>query len=177
MSKDLGTAGRRRREAGLSLVEVAAASVILVVMALGALRCQYYATGHADVARAETTAARLAQVLLVDWKSTGGSADYNPMDLNMGLSGPIAVPADFAGPGGLGAVLNNAVYAITLNDTSMQMMLKYADVNQDSQAMATLRQLAVIVRFVGGDSRTDDRLTGLPPVTLVTYVRVDASNG
>lgn len=180
MSTDSRIAGPRRRcrrEAGLSLVEVMVASAILVVAALGALRCQYYAAGHGDVARAEMAAARLAQVFLVDWKSTGGSTDYNPMDLNLGLSGPIAVPQDFASPSGLGVALNNAVYAITLNDTPLQMMLKYADVDQDGQVATTLRQLAVVVRFTGSSGDTNARLVGMPSITLVTYVRVDASNG
>jgi hypothetical protein len=168
---------RRRCETGLSLVEVAVASAILVVAALGCLRCQYYAAGHGDVAGAETAAARLAQVFLVDWKSTGGATDYDPMDLNLGLSGPIAVPQDFVCPSGLGAILNNAVYAITLNGTPIQMMLKYTDVTQDTQATATLRQLAVVTRFTSSGNNADARLIGLPPITLATYVRVDGSSG
>ena len=168
---------RCRCEAGLSLVETAVAAAILVVAALGSLCCQYYAAGHGDVAHAENAAACLAQVFLVDWKSTGGATSYDPMGLSLGLSGPLAVPQDFTCPGGLGTVLNNAVYAITLNGTPIQMMLKYTDVAQDAQVTATLRQLAVIVRFTGSGNNTDARLVGMPPITLVTYVRVDSSNG
>ncbi len=172
--------GRRTRWGlGTTLVEVAVASAILVVAALGALRYEYYAVGQGQIARAQIAATHAASLLLVDWKSTGGSAEYDPSRLGLDFSSPRAVPVDFGVPEGLGNVLNEAVYTLRQDDVPLTVMLKYRDVNQDAQAEATLRQLAVIVRYRGtgtGDD-PDDRLVGLPPVTLVTYVRLDATNG
>ena len=169
---------RRDPASGLTLVEVMVATVILVVAALGALRCQYYAAGHGRIARAQIAAARTAQLLIEDWKSTGGSTEYDPSNLQLGFSEPLAIPDDFSTPDGLGTALNEAVHSFTLDGTPMLAMLKYLDVNEDGQATAVLRQLAVVVRFaeaVGEGS--DDRLADMSPVTLVTYVRLDGSDG
>jgi hypothetical protein len=82
----------------------------------------------------------------------------------------------------LGTTLNNGVYGITLANLPMLAMLKYLDVEQDSQAQTTLRQLAVVVRFAqieagGGMSVPENRFGGLAPITLVTYVRLDGADG
>ncbi len=163
---------------GLTLIEVMVAAVILVVAALGALRCQYYAAGHGRIARAQIAAARTAQLLIEDWKSTGGSTEYDPSILGLGFSEPLTIPNGFTTPEGLGTPLNDAVHSITLDGTPMLVMLKYLDVLEDGQATAALRQLAVVVRFAEGDEENpDDRLLGMSPVTLVTYVRLDGSDG
>ncbi len=170
---------RKRWASGATLVEVAVASAILVVGALGALRYEYYAVGQGQIARAQIAATHAASLLLADWKSTGGSVDYDPSRLGLGFSSPRTAPADFGAPEGLGNVLNEAVYTIRQDDVPLTVMLKYLDVNQDAQAEATLRQLAVVVRYraAGSEPDPDDRLVGLPPVTLATYVRLDATNG
>jgi len=171
-----------RHAGGLMLTEVMVAAVILVVAALGALRCQYYAAWHGKLARAQVAVGQIAHLLLEDWKSTGGSTDYNPLDLGLGFSGPLAIPAGFIPAEPLGVALNGAAYAITVNGTPMMVALMVLDVSRDTQAKATLRQLAVVVRFSGGAAggdtgNSDSRLADMPPVTLATYVRVDASNG
>ena len=57
-------------------------------------------------------------------------------------------------------------------------MLKYLDVNEDGRATAALRQLAVVVRFAEDDADDrDGRFADMSPVTLVTYVRLDGSDG
>ena len=165
------------RTRGMTLAEVMVASVVLVVAALGALRCQYYATGHGRTARAQIAAARVAQLLIEDWKSTGGSTEYDPYALDMGFSRARAIPDGFTTAEGLGAVLNDGVYAITVDGMSILAMLKYLDVNEDGSASAALRQLAVVVRFAEGDNTADNRLADMDPVTLVTYVRLDGSSG
>lgn len=174
-------AGRREAHrgmaSGLTLIEVMVAAVVLVVAALGALRCQYYAAGHGRIARAQIAAARTAQLLIEDWKSTGGSLDYDPSILGLGFSEPLTIPEGFTTPSGLGTALHDAVHAITLDGTSMLVMLKYLDVTENDQA-AALRQLGVVVRFAdGGEEGPDERLLDMSPVTLVTYVRLDGSDG
>jgi len=174
------TGGRRGRSAhGMTLVEVMMAASILVVAALGALHCQYYVAGHGRLAAATMAAANTAQLLLEDWKSTGGSLEYDPSNLELGFSNALAIPAGFTAPEGLGAALNDAAYAIGINDIPMLVILKYLDVNDDDQAAATLRQLAAVVHFEapGDDDSSETRFSEMPPVTLVTYVRLDASGG
>jgi hypothetical protein len=169
-------ASRVRSNSGLILVEAIVAAVILVVAALGGLRCQYYAAWNGRIAHAEVVATQVAQLLLEDWKSSGGSPEYDPAGLGLGFTGPLAIPSAFPTTVPLGAVLHGGVYGLTLNDTPMRVMLEYVDVAQDDRAKATLRELVVVVRFLGSTSE-DTRLAALPPVILPTYVRVDASSG
>ena len=63
--------------AGVSLIDAMAAMLILSVMAVGAMGYQYYAAIHAKIARAQMVATRTAQLLLEDWKSTGGKSEYD----------------------------------------------------------------------------------------------------
>ena len=169
---------------GFTLIEQLVDAAILAVATLGALEYQYYAAAMGRIASGQTAAARAAHLLLEDWKSTGGSTGYDPSSLGLGFSGGNAVPSGFTTPAGLGTTLNSAVYGITLDNLPMLAMLKYLDVDQDAQAKTTLRQLAVIVRFAqidqnqsGGMSTLESRFAGLPAITLVTYVRLDGSDG
>ena len=171
-----------RGATALTLVEVVVAMAILAIAALGSLSYQYHAAVHSRIANAQVAATRIAQLLLEDWKSTGGSDKYKPSDLKLGFSAALSVPSDFTIPSGLGTTLNNAVYAITIDNLPMLVMLKYKDVAQDLIAQVTLRQVAVIARFgassaAGGPTSIDDRLKKMPPVVLTTYVRVDAASG
>lgn len=158
------------------------AAAILAVATLGALEYQYYATAMGRIASGQIAAGRIAHLLLVDWKSTGGSLEYDPATLGLGFAAGRAIPSGFTTPAGLGTALNSAVYGITLDDLPLLAMLKYQDVDQDTQADTTLRQLAVIVRFGqvdqgGGMSTPESRFAGLAPVVLATYVRLDGSDG
>lgn len=171
-----------RRASGFTLIEQMVATAVLAVATLGALQYQYYATAMGRIASGQMAAARIAHLLLEDWKSTGGSLQYNPHDLGLGFSAGSAVPAGFTTPAGLGTTLNSSVYGITLNSLPLLALLQYLDVDQDEQAQTTLRQLAVVIRFGqiaqgGGLATPEDRFAGLPPVTLVTYVRLDGSDG
>jgi len=165
------------------LLELMIALAVIGVAALGGLSYQYHATKHAKVAQAQITATRMVQMLLEDWKSTGGSTDYDPESLGMGISATYPVSL---GPGGfaeLGSTLNGEAYHVEVAGLPMVMVLKYKDVDYDAEADVTLRQLAIVVGFgtVSAETATltDSRgwVSGVPPVTLTTYVRVDASGG
>ena len=172
---------RSRKTYGLTLIELMLATTVMAIMTLGTLQYQYFAAGHGQVARAQIEAVRLSQLLLEDWKSTGGSDQYDPSLLELGYTKHPGMPDNFDTPEGLGATLQEAVFSIDLNHLPMALVLKYEDVDKDLQAGTCLRQLAVVVRFGsverGQISVSEDRLAGLPPITLVTFARVDASSG
>jgi hypothetical protein len=171
------TIKQRKFASAISLVEVVMATVIFAVVAIGALSYQYHAAKNAKIAHAQITATCTAQLLLEDWMSTGGSQSYEPAKLGMGFSAASAIPAEFTQEEGLGSALNEAVYAITIDDLPMLVMLTNKDVAQDAGG-AILRQLGVIVEFGTLSDDTDAGwLENIPPVILSTYVRADASGG
>ncbi len=143
---------------GLTLIEVIIAMVILVIIAVGALRYQYYAALDARAALAQMTAIRTAQLLADDWKSTGGSAAYNPTNLKLGFTG------------------SNGIYRITVDNLPMYMSLSYNDIEHNDEAQITLRSITVRVNW-----RNDHRVPTGPAdgasMGMSTYVRVDASGG
>jgi hypothetical protein len=168
---------RRKFAAAVTLVEVVVATAVLVIASMGALSYEYHAARDAQVARAQITATCTAQLLLEDWMSTGGSKNYDPAKLGLGFSSASAIPADFSQAEGLGSPLNRAVYAITIDELPMLVMLTQNDVAQDTGG-AVLRQLGVIVEFgTVSEDTTAGRLENIPPVILTTYVRADASGG
>lgn len=174
----------RKFSSGLTLVEAMVAMVLLAIVVLGALGYQYYAALHARIARAQIVATRTAQLLLEDWKSTGGSTEYDPSTLGLGFSAKLAVPAHWSNGegGGAGAPLHDGVYAITTVDNLVPMvvMLRWVDVAEDAQAQVKLRQLTVIVNFgTQADLQAGSAVwpANLEPIILTTYVRLDESGG
>ncbi len=155
----------------VSLTEVVVAMTILAIATLGGVGYQYYAARHSRIARAEIIGTRTAQLLLEDWKSTGGSTSYNPSSLGLGFSSALSIPAYWSEGEEVGAAnpLNNAVYAITVDNVPMQVMLQWEDVDSDTIAKVTLRELSVTVRFVGTSENADES-EYIPPVILTTYV-------
>lgn len=168
----------------LILIEVMVAMVVLSVATLGVLSYQYHAAGHARIARAQIAAMRAGQLLLEDWKSTGGSEEYDVGTLGLGFSSGLRIPSQWSqgkGPG-LGAPLRNSVHAVTVDDLPMLVMLRWQDVAHDTTAEVKLRQLSVIVGF--GEVDDNGQLTfpegylgNIPDVIMTTYVRLDASGG
>jgi len=170
-----------RRIRGFPLIEQVVAGTVLAIAALGALQYEYFAAGHARIARVQTAAARAAQLLIEDWKSTGGSDQYDPSTLGLGFAHAGAAPSDFTTATGLGATLNGSVYSATVCDMPILVALLYVDVEQDTVAKTTLRQIAVVARYgqagSGGVTVPEPRFADLPPIILATYVRLDATDG
>jgi hypothetical protein len=172
----------RKFSSGLTLIEAVVAMVLLAIIVLGALGYQYYAALHARIARAQIVATRTAQLLLEDWKSTGGSTEYDPSMLGLGFSAKLAVPAHWSNGegGGAGTPLHDGVYAITVDELPMLVMLSWLDVAEDAQAQVKLRQLTVIVNFgtqAALQAGSDVWPANLAPIILTTYVRLDESGG
>ena len=174
------TVKRSKCTGAFTLTEVMVAMVVLAIASLGALGYQYYAARHSRIADAQITATRTAQLLLEDWKSTGGASDYNPTALGLGFSSG-GVPTGYTYGQGMGAPLGNGVYSATVDSTPMVIMLSWTNVATDTVTQTILRQLAVIVKFgnvsKGAMTEPTNIVKNLPPIILTTYTRVDASGG
>jgi len=182
------TVRRGKFAAAVTLVEVVVAMAVLAIAALGALGHQYYAAVQARIARAQTTSTRIAQMLLEDWKSTGGSEDYDPTALGLGFFSDVIHI-------GQGIPLPDGVYSITVDDVPMVIVLDWEDVDYDSDAEVTLRQITVTAvwrrdteKDVNWGTITAEEVANehassgygdalRPLATLTTYVRLDASGG
>ena len=149
---------RRATRKGTTLIEVMLAVAIIVIASLGTLCYEYLCVHHIRFARAQLAATRIGQLLLEDWKSTGGSSDYNPEDLSMGFG---ASPGDMWGD--YITVIDGLPYFIALSQNN---------VDTDVFAGVTLRRIDVSVRWRRdlsyGSPNNDD-----PAVNLTTYVRQD----
>jgi hypothetical protein len=161
----------------ITLLEVMIATAVLVIASTGALSYQYHAAKGAQIARAQITGTRTAQLLLEDWMSTGGYKEYDPTELKLGFS---AAPIPSVFEGVKGNPLNNAIYTITVDKLPLMVMLAWADVDHDLLSDVTLRRLSAVVRF-GSTSVDDKRITQqiefIRPITMTTYVRIDAAGG
>ncbi len=175
------TIHKRKFASAVTLIEVMAAMAILVISSIGALSYQYHSARDAKKARAQVVATRIAQLLLEDWKSTGGSSAYDPRILGLGFSSPAPIPSHFSEEMGqdLGSPLRDAVYNITVDDVRMMVMLTWSDVAQDTVSGVLLRQLNVTVVFGSSEQETSREKPeeNLGPVVLTTYVRVDGAGG
>jgi len=170
----------------VTLIEVMVSVVILSIAAVGALGYQYYAARQSSIAAARIAATRTAQLLLEDWKSTGGSTIYDPTTLKLGFISH-GLPYDFTLSQwtAVGSALNNSSYAISIDGIPMTLVLFWQDVDHDNTAGITLRQLTVVVR--GLYEENADRISnptsltvtsGLAePVILTAYVRLDETSG
>jgi type II secretory pathway pseudopilin PulG len=172
---------KRKFARAVTLVEVMAAVAILVISATGALSYQYYSVKDAQKARAQIVATRIALLLLEDWKSTGGSDEYNPKTLGLGFSSPMPIPSHFnMGVGeGNGSPLRDAVHDITVDEIPMMIMLSWVDVANDNVSGVILRQLNIEVQFGSTwlEDTEKDKFGTLRPVILSTYVRIDGAGG
>lgn len=151
---------RLRKSAGVTLLELIVATVILAIASLGALTYQYHAVKRARSARAEIVAAQLAQLLLDDWKSTGGNEFYDPTTLDLGLE----------------QIGSDPIYRVTFNGFPMRAQLGYSDIDTDSEAGVTLREIRVTIRW-RRDYKNLEPTAADPTFTSSTYVRRDQSGG
>lgn len=165
---------------GVTLTEAVVAMCIMVIAAIGATSYQYHAARHSRIAREQITATRTSQLLLEDWKSTGGSNIYNPVNLGLGFSSSLPVPNGYAGTEIPGSPVNDGVYTITVDGLPMTIMLKWRDIGYDGIAEVSLRELTIITSFEKYDTEdvtNGSSLENMPPLILTTYVRIDGTSG
>jgi prepilin-type N-terminal cleavage/methylation domain-containing protein len=143
---------------GMTLVEVMMAVSVIVIAALGTLCYEYLCVNHVRFARSQLTATRVGQLLIEDWKSSGGSADYNPEDLHMGFALPTGLPA--------------GNFVTTIDGLTLHIAMSHSDVATDAVAGVTLREINVVVKWRKdlGTGAVDNHDPG---VNLTTYVRRD----
>jgi prepilin-type N-terminal cleavage/methylation domain-containing protein len=151
-------ASRNASVGGFTLPEVMVSVAITVVLALGTLCYQYQGVKHSRNAQAQVTATRIGQILLEDWKSTRGDADYDPQTLGLGF---VATETGEFGD-----------YRIMLDNQTFYMQLEHIDRDYDAVAGITLREISVTVKwrrdFTRGIISSSD-----PSICLTTYVRRD----
>ncbi len=143
---------------GFTLIEVMVAASITVVAALGTLCYQYYGVKNSRVSQAQLTATRIGQLLLEDWKSTGGDQDYDPAALGLGFVDPTGA--------------ETGTCRITLDNQTFYMLLEQSPIDEDTVAGVTLCQIRVTVKwrmdYSPGATTSQD-----PEIFLTTYVRRD----
>ncbi len=150
---------KKSQRYGFTLVEVMMSVAIIIIVALGTLSFQYYSVKDSRTSEAQTTATRLAQLLLEDWKSTGGDPLYDATTLGLGFLTPTPPTA-----------LN---YIITLDNQTFHLSMAQQPISTDTVAGVTLQELSVTVSWRkdygnGAVSGSDHTLT------FTTFVRRDS---
>jgi Tfp pilus assembly protein PilV len=146
---------KRNYAAGLTLIEALLAIVIIAIAALGSLSYQYLGAKQDKTALVTLAATRIGQLVLEDWKSTGGAADYSPVPLQTGFQ---------AGTSGN--------YLITIDGVTFSTSLAYNDIATNNTIGVTLRQIAATVRWRSDLSQ--GTVSGSDPsMTFTTSVRRD----
>jgi hypothetical protein len=77
---------QKKRIRGLTFIEDVLAIAMIAIVALGTLTYQYYGARHIRIAQVDLTATRIGQLLLEDWKSKGGTNNYDPTSLGLGFT-------------------------------------------------------------------------------------------
>lgn len=151
--------GRKRFRPGFTLAEVAITILIMAIVSLGVMHFQFHAVKDAKMARTKISATRLGSLILENWKTWGGSEQYDPTDLDFGINWE-----------------GENRYSFIVDDVPFYMDLKAQDIDTNHKTEVTLRQLEVSIQW------RSDYEQGLPDnsdpgFTLYTYVRRDQSGG
>ncbi|MGA2070518.1 MAG: prepilin-type N-terminal cleavage/methylation domain-containing protein [Sedimentisphaerales bacterium] len=159
------TSRKESQRDGFTLVEVMMSVAIIIIVALGTLSFQYYNVKDSRTSEAQTTATRLAQLLLEDWKSTGGDPLYDATTLGLGFLAPTPPTA-----GNYIITLDNQTFYLSM---AQQLAPVGSGTNPDNVAGVTLQQLSVTVSWRkdygnGAVSGSD------PTLTFTTFVRRDS---
>jgi len=184
----------RKLNKGLTLIEVMAALVIALVIAIGVMSYQYACAMNARKADMRSTASRLGLLLLDSWQSAKNSYPFNPIDyepddflLGCGLGlAPLAFYSDL-GVGGISALdgvpppdigmqFQFKSYKVFVNGTWFWVKLTYEDQWPDGGAPPLIlpaRLLSAVVAW--SDDVTDDSELNYDPmrcILLSKYAKV-----
>jgi len=153
-----------KSRAGITLIEVMAAIVIIAIAVLGASGYRYYSALDAKRADMQSTAARIALLLSENWRGRGydRTADFDPVSH---LDSDIAIAVSSIGPDYPSDFTLLERYEITVNDARFWAALSYSDGTTD------LRTLNTVVAWENRPSSTDDTsITMDKTFKLTTFV-------
>lgn len=145
---------------GASLTECAISMAILGVICVGSLSYRYHSMLNARMAKADIAATELGQLILEDWKSTGGKSDYVPQSPSLCFVN-------------LGETEHS--YMTVIDTLPMAIALSYSDVSSDSTTGIVLRKLKVVIDWNRTNQNTSSN--SKPTLSLTSYVRRDSSGG
>lgn len=145
---------KRKQNKGVTLVEVMAALVIALVIAIGVMSYQYACAQHARKTDARVTASRIGLLFLESWVAAGGIDDvgiYDPI-YKLGLldpqspipSGNVVSGVDLSGVPGLSTTFGS--YGIFTNGTWFWVKLTFNEENPAGQ-IYPLRELGVSIAW------------------------------
>jgi type II secretory pathway pseudopilin PulG len=149
-----------RAAAGFTLLELVITMMILIVLSVGALGYQYFAAQMAQRAKAEITVTRTARLILDNWKKTGGDENFDLPSIDPGFT----------------VISGTDKYQITVDELPMTVAIDWQNIEYDSVAIVTLRQIQATIQWrldhKSGQIRQND-----PSYVMTTYVRRDESGG
>jgi len=152
----------------VTLIEVMAAIVILVIAVLGASGYRYYSTLDARRADFQNAAARIALLLCENWRGLGHgrTEGYNPITY---LTSADLTVAD---SGGVGPDYAEGFTALGRYEITMDGIHYWAALSWDDDAATEgLRALNVVVAWAQRQTGSDEAAAGLDKTfRLTTYV-------
>lgn len=154
MIKGIQKSNRR----AFTIMEIVIASTVMGIGALGVFNYQYYAVAHANPAQIEVKASKIGQLILEDWKETGGSTGFDPSLLQIGITRDVDE------------------YKVTMDDVTFFLKLSSKDRAQDLVSRTTIRQINVMVKWRKDYADVPVNSDYLS-YSMSTYVRVDRSGG
>ncbi len=159
------TVKRHNPEAGLTLIEIAVATVILLIVILGASAFRYNAALGARKADLRAAAGRTALLLCEGWRAVSDANGFDPTQLVSNSNCRLVIEASTEGPGvplgftGLGS------YVIVADGVSCYATLSWKYVSPGSG----LRVLNVDVAWEQRSSGTDGFTNADRRFRLITY--------
>jgi prepilin-type N-terminal cleavage/methylation domain-containing protein len=157
---------RRGIRTGFTLIEVMVAVAVTIIVALGTLAYQYYGVKFNRIAQAQLAATRIGQLVLEDWKSTGGDPDYDPTTLGLGFT-----TVEHGETGNCFITIDDQTFYIQLISGTPS---PNPPSNPDPVAGVTLSQIRVITEW-RQDYTRGPLVASDPTITLTTYVRRDGN--
>jgi prepilin-type N-terminal cleavage/methylation domain-containing protein len=153
---------RPKSQAGITLVEVMAAIVIISIAVLGASGYRYYSALDARRAAVQSTAARIALLLSENWRGLGydRTTNYDPASY---LDSDMTIAVSSAGPDYPSGFTSLGRYEIVVNNARYWAALSYKDDAGD------LRTLNTVVAWAQRPTDSDD-VTMDKTFKLTTFV-------
>ena len=152
-----------KSRAGITLIEVMAAIVIISIAVLGASGYRYYSALDAKRASVQSTAARIALLLSENWRGRGydRTTDFDPVSQ---LDSDIAIAVSSMGPDYPSDFTLLGRYEITVNDARFWAALSYRDDSAD------LRTLNTVIAWQHRPGGADETITMDKTFKLTTFV-------